>query len=169
MVWRTLRNVLFYVHFYEPEPEWNVSEMQLFIASTVGPSTHDYCTDSRFGPNHYSKIGMWRCHRCVAETMGQMTCIKRITLTLTLNLTPTLTLTLNLTLTINLPKFKPPFWNSGSVQICHAPSNWHSTLFQQCLASFSLPRSKFRRLSYKTDYAFVTQTNVAHSAIRQTL
>ena len=25
------------------------------IASTVYPLTHDYCTDSRFAPNHYSK------------------------------------------------------------------------------------------------------------------
>ena len=41
------------------------------------------------------------------------------------------------------------------------------TLFQQCLASFSLPCSKFRRLSYKTDDAVVAQTNIAHSVIRQ--
>ena len=91
---------------------------------------------------------------------SDLTCIKRISLTLTVNLTQT------------------PILDSGSVQICDVPSNrqyfwWRiavlsfDSLFQQCLASFSLPRSKFRRLSYKTDYAFVAQTNVVHSAIRQ--
>ena len=40
------------------------------IAPTVGPLTHGYSTDSRFAPNHYSKIGMRGWRRCVAVTMG---------------------------------------------------------------------------------------------------
>ena len=49
---------------------WSFQVMTIDIAPTVGPLTHDYCTDNRFGPNHYSKIGMWGCRRCLAVTMG---------------------------------------------------------------------------------------------------
>ena len=32
--------------------------MVVDVAATVSPLTNDYCAESRFGQNHYSKIGM---------------------------------------------------------------------------------------------------------------
>ena len=113
------------------------------IAPTVGPLTHDYCTDSRFGLNH--------------ETMGA-----RLDLYKTYYTDPKPDSNPDTN-----PKFDPnlkPNPNSHPhfgivVRSKSAMHRQTSMLFWQRLSSFSLPRSKFMRLSYKTDYAFVCCSN----------